>query len=228
MISTLRIPANSPSQVALRYWLGLVLEQCSAPLAMQARARPGARLESDAGPNLDARDVREARGGNDGGAAFERIVRRHQQEVARRLRRFSRDPLVVQELVQETFVQAFFSLNRYRSDAPLIHWLHRIAVRAGYRFWKNQRRQPRTISMEAQTLVAPEARVSNSDALDRVMQRLSPRDRLVLTLMYLEDHSVGETAQLTGWSWAMVKVQAHRARGRLRKLIQQERARDKA
>jgi RNA polymerase sigma-70 factor (ECF subfamily) len=173
--------------------------------------------------NSDTRDVQGVRGGDDRGAAYERIVRRHQQEIARRLRRFSRDPLVIEELVQETFVQAYFSLHRYRSDAPLIHWLHRIAVRVGYRFWKALRTRPTTARLDAQVIVAPDTQDTLAESLDRVMERLSPRDRLVLTLMYLEDRSVSETAELTGWSQTMVKVQAYRARGRLRTIMKQER-----
>ena len=61
--------------------------------------------------------------------------------------------------------------------------------------------------------------------LHATLGRLSPRDRLVLTLMYLEGCSVAEIARLVGWSQTMVKVQAHRARGRLRKLLE-ERERD--
>ena len=45
-------------------------------------------------------------------------------------------------------------------------------------------------------------------------------DRLVLTLLHLEGNSVEEIAEVTGWSKSMVKVQAHRARARLRKLVE--------
>jgi RNA polymerase sigma-70 factor (ECF subfamily) len=223
--SAFLMPTTSPSRIAARFWLGLVFAEHVDHFAMHTDQ--GAEAIDRAGEAisiLDIRDVRQAIGGDE--RAFERIVRRHQQEIARRLRRFSRDPLVLEELVQETFVQAFFSLHRYRSDAPLIHWLHRIAVRAGYRFWKVQRSRPINVAIEAQALLAPEPHDNDADAIDRVMARLSPRDRLVLTLMYLEDHSVDETATLTGWSRTMVKVQAYRARGRLQKLMQQERARE--
>jgi RNA polymerase sigma-70 factor (ECF subfamily) len=46
------------------------------------------------------------------------------------------------------------------------------------------------------------------------------RDRLVLMLIYLEGCSVAEAAEATGWSRTMVKVQAHRARRRLRALLE--------
>ncbi len=52
------------------------------------------------------------------------------------------------------------------------------------------------------------------------LEQLAPRDRLVLTLLYLESRSVAEAADLAGWSETMVKVQAHRARKRFRKLLE--------
>jgi RNA polymerase sigma-70 factor, ECF subfamily len=215
----------SPSQIDARIWLGLAFRACFMPWAMHANQDADSSASAGgAVSDSDVRDVQQARSGDE--RAFERVVRRYQQEIARRLSRFSRDPLVLEELVQETFVQAFLSLHRYRFDAPLIHWLHRIAVRAGYRRWKSQQSQPVSVKIEEQALVAPARSNDDAEALNRVMEQLSPRDRLVLTLMYLEDQSVDETATLTGWSRTMVKVQAHRARGRLRELMKRNRAGD--
>ena len=59
-----------------------------------------------------------------------------------------------------------------------------------------------------------------AETLHHVLDRLSPRDRLVITLLHLENHTVAETAALTGWSQTMVKVQAFRARSKLRKLLE--------
>lgn len=60
-----------------------------------------------------------------------------------------------------------------------------------------------------------------AELLHRVFERLAPRDRLVLTLRYLEQCDVAETARRTGWTQTMVKVQTLRARNRLRKLLEQ-------
>ena len=55
--------------------------------------------------------------------------------------------------------------------------------------------------------------------LDRAMSRLKPEDRLVITLFELEDRSVREVAELTGWSETRVKVRAFRARQALKRYI---------
>jgi RNA polymerase sigma-70 factor (ECF subfamily) len=60
---------------------------------------------------------------------------------------------------------------------------------------------------------------AGEDVIEGLLERLSARDRLVLTLLYVEGQSVVEAAELSGWSQTMVKVQAYRARQRLKKLV---------
>lgn len=61
-----------------------------------------------------------------------------------------------------------------------------------------------------------------ADQLHDLLAQLAPRDRLVLTLLYWDGCNVADVAQQTGWSKTMVKVQAHRARKRLRRLLEKE------
>ena len=130
--------------------------------------------------------------------------------------RFSRQVSVAEELVQEVFVEAYFSLAKFRGQSPLLHWLRRIATRVGYRYWKHEtRRRARSAALEAWSIVREppnEPRPEEAGVIvHKVLAQLPPRDRLVLTLMYLEGCSVAETSDRTGWSQTMVKVQAHRA-----------------
>jgi RNA polymerase sigma-70 factor (ECF subfamily) len=166
-------------------------------------------------------DVRAATRGD--GEAYSRIIGRYQQTIARRMHRFTRDPAAIEELVHDVFVEAYFSLSKYRGEAPLEHWLQRIATRVGYKYWERRQRE-RTISFKDGVHDAPAEgdTVDHSDATEEVaaaLEQLPPRDRLVLTLLYLESRSVAEAADLAGWSQTMVKVQAYRARGKLRKLL---------
>ena len=173
----------------------------------------------------DARDIGATLDGDR--QAFGRIVERYQQSVAARMWRFTRDRRQLEELVEEVFVEAWYSLSGFRGDAPLLHWLQRIATRTGYRFWKRRdRRAEHELPLQDWNRPAgdpPEAALEATEAaekLHRLMAELPPRDRLVLTLMYVEELSVAQTAEQTGWSQTMVKVQAHRARNKLRVLLE--------
>jgi RNA polymerase sigma-70 factor, ECF subfamily len=132
-------------------------------------------------------------------------------------------------LVQDVFVEAYLSLNGYHGKAPFGHWLARISTRVGYRYWKEKARQKATepFSIEEWDGVADEDEglekldpEQAAGVLHHVLAQLPPRDRLVLVLRYLEGCDVAETARRTGWTRAMVKVQALRARSKLKRLLE--------
>jgi RNA polymerase sigma-70 factor (ECF subfamily) len=172
----------------------------------------------------DRLDIAAARTGDEG--AFARLVGRHQPGVARLLWRFTRDPAALEELVQDVFVEAYYGLNGYRGEAPLGHWLSRIATRAGYRFWKKRSRQP-AASLDG---LDPPARdpaeegdpAASGALVHGLLARLAPAERLVLTLMYFDGCTTAEIADRMGWNRAMVKMRAFRARRRLKKVAEHE------
>jgi RNA polymerase sigma-70 factor (ECF subfamily) len=167
-------------------------------------------------------DVRAASRGD--GEAYARIIRRYQRPLASRMQRFARDARAVEELVHDVFVEAYFSLPTYRADAPLEHWLQRIATRVGYRYWTRRRRAAAPLRGDlAVASASHEESIDLAEEAATLLEQLPPRDRLVLTLLYVESRSVAEAAHLAGWSQTMVKVQAHRARKKLRKLIEKSR-----
>jgi RNA polymerase sigma-70 factor (ECF subfamily) len=186
---------------------------------------PAPAVAVDAGSG-DLEDVRRARGGDPD--AYRRLVERHQEYVAGILWRFSRERRDHEELVQDVFVEAYLSLSTYRAKAPFQHWLARIATRVGYRYWKEKARQRKTepFSLEQWDRATEDDGIVSAIEPDQaatllynLFAQLSPRDRLVLTLRYLDQCDVAETAQRTGWTKTMVKVQTLRAKKRLQELV---------
>lgn len=190
-----------------------------------ASALPQPDSAASAAESFERQDIRAAAGGDD--EAFRRIVKRYQPSVATHMQRFSRDPMVVEELVHDVFVEAFVSLSGFRHRSPFEHWLRKIAVRVGYRLWKTQARDRRRrdavlsepslrVLMQTPCNSASEA----NDRLHKVLATMSNRDRLVLTLLYWDGSTVAEAAEIAGWTQTMVKVQAHRARKKLKRLLE--------
>jgi RNA polymerase sigma-70 factor (ECF subfamily) len=157
--------------------------------------------------------------------AYARIVARYQTKIARHMRLFTRDPAIIEQLVQDVFVDAYFSLNGFRGEGALAAWIGRIATRVGYRYWKQNRRKNEVPREDHWWRELAEQEVDNLDptAANRLvhslLETLPPRDRLVLVLMYVDGRSVDEAAQLAGWSKTMIKVPAFRARRKLRALF---------
>jgi RNA polymerase sigma-70 factor, ECF subfamily len=169
---------------------------------------------------------------NGDGASFEPLVTKYQARVFATARRYARRESEVEDIVQEVFIKAFQKLSGFRGDAPFEHWLMRLAVRTCYDFLRAHQRNRETAFTELSEpetdwlerfVVEPDNANENAEAarllIERVLSRLSPAARMVITLLEIEGRPVKEIADLTGWSVTLVKVRAFRARAEMRKLL---------
>ncbi len=205
----------------LDFFSEIVLSEKTQTLTNQAQAEALAKESS-----LDIDDIRKSFQGDPD--AYKRLIERHQQQISKIMWRFSRDPLIHEELIQDVFVEAYFSLSKYQERAPFSHWLAKIATRVGYHYWKEQSRQRKLkkISFEDWDQLTSQSSEEidpgqAADLLHRLLSQLPPRDRLVLTLRYLEACDVAEVARRIDWTKSMVKVQTNRAKKKLEKLLMQ-------
>ena len=159
--------------------------------------------------------------------AFAELARRHKSRVFGVASRFARNTTELDDICQEVFVQAFFKLRQFRRDSPFEHWILRITTYKCYDYLRKRRRDGSGTSLETMLEsghepTAPEHPVAHPDLerLHAAMAQLSAKERLVITLLELEERSVQEIADLTGWSAANVKVRAFRARTALRQLME--------
>ena len=214
----------APREAGLSLWLWHAVTQALALRPTSPTQASPSVVASSQAIAADWGDVQASLRGD--GEAYARLVHRYQHEIAGYLWRFTRDRSQWEELVHDVFVEAYLSLRGYRGSAPLLHWLRKIATRVGYRWWQQKaRRRSEAAELQDWDLVVAEdgreATAAEAAAVvHALLARLSARDRLVLTLLYLEECSVAEAAQMSGWSQTMVKVQAFRARNRLKKLLE--------
>src|SRR5712692_4943158 len=143
-----------------------------------------------------------------------------------------------EDLAQEVFLKLFSRLDRYepRDGIPFEHWLSRLAVRTCLDALRAERRRPQPadppLSDAAgewlETLRRDDASpiddvLAARELVDALLARLPPKDRLVLTLLDMEERSVADVSAITGWSRTPVKVRAFRARRRLRAVVERPR-----
>jgi RNA polymerase sigma-70 factor (ECF subfamily) len=165
-------------------------------------------------------------------ASFEPLVVKYSPRLFATARRYARRDSEVEDIVQEVWCKAFQKLATYRGDAPFEHWLMRLAIRTCYDFLRaHQRNREANFSELTESeddwldrfVLDPDA--SHEDSLaarqlvERLLEMLSPAARLIITLLEIEDRSVREISQLTGWSVPLVKVRAFRARAEMRKCL---------
>jgi RNA polymerase sigma-70 factor (ECF subfamily) len=164
--------------------------------------------------------------------SFEPLVAKYSPRVFATARRYARRESEIEDIVQEVWLKAFDKLGSFRGEAPFEHWLMRLTVRTCYDFLRgHQRNREYSFSEisepEADWLdrfvtdpdSASEEAAAAKQLIDRVLEKLSPEARMVIQLLEIEDRSVKEIAQLTGWSVPLVKVRAFRARGEMRKIL---------
>ena len=165
-------------------------------------------------------------------ASFEPLVTKYQGRVFATARRYARRESEVEDIVQEVFIKAFQKLSGFRGEAPFEHWLMRLAVRTCYDLLRSHQRNRETAFTELtetetdwleQFIVEPDGASEHAEAarqlIEKVLSRLSPAARLVITLLEIEERPVKEIAELTGWSVPLVKVRAFRARAEMRKIM---------
>lgn len=168
--------------------------------------------------------------------AFAELFERHRQLVARLGYRFFSRREQVEDVIQESFSKAYFALGDYQGgyEASFPAWLTRITVHTCYDELRRQRRRSENelgdLSDDEAAYLheklrdqSPGANVEGTaitrDLANKLLHRLRPEDRLLLTLVNLEEKSVAEIADLMGWTSAKVKMRAHRARESLRRVL---------
>ena len=165
-------------------------------------------------------------------ASFEPLVQKYSPRVFATARRYARRESEVEDIVQEVWLKSFQKLSSFRGDAPFEHWLMRLTVRTCYDFLRSHQRNRETAFSEMSDteddwlerfVTHPEEAAEHASAarqlVERILGQLSPPARLVITLLEIEDRSIKEIAELTGWSVPLVKVRAFRARAEMKKCL---------
>jgi RNA polymerase sigma-70 factor, ECF subfamily len=193
------------------------------------------RLSNGHEETPDPELVRLVRAGDE--SAFAEIVRRYSPRVFRTASRFFRRREQVEEAAQDVFLKAFTELGAFEGRGSLEGWLTRITTNTCLNLLRSAKRRPelaisdltddeakwldnKTAGAATERHNSIERQLVATDLADRVMDNLSPDDRLVLTLIDGEEASVKEVVEMTGWSESKVKVRAHRARKRMREAVE--------
>lgn len=139
-----------------------------------------------------------------------------------------------EDLMQAVFIKVFTRLDQFRGEVPLGHWVSRIAVNTCLNEISREKVRPelrhadlsedeeaviQNLAATAADLPAEQG-LASRELVEKMLARLSPEDRLVITMIHLEGRSVEEVRAATGWSVPLVKVRAFRARLKMKKHLE--------
>ncbi|MEA1902177.1 MAG: sigma-70 family RNA polymerase sigma factor [Actinomycetota bacterium] len=163
-------------------------------------------------------------------AAFAALVRAHQNEVYTLARRLVGDPHLASDVAQEALIRAWRALPKFRGDAQLSTWLHRITVNTA---WTQKKKASRHVGQPIDDyleLPAPEGADHPAVAgelaelrgqLRAALDRLPEAQRQVVVMKDVYGWSHAEIAESMDISVTAAKVRLHRARARLAKDLQE-------
>ncbi|CAN5277525.1 sigma-70 family RNA polymerase sigma factor [soil metagenome] len=168
--------------------------------------------------------------------AFNHLVNRHQNAVYSVALRYMRAPDLADDVTQDTFLRAYRSIDTFKNDngVGFRSWLVRIASNRSLDVLRSQKRRPAD-SLDAamddeESNWSPEdpsetplqftERGDLAQHLEWALGQISPDQRMVVILSDIQGHSYDEIAEITGVAPGTVKSRLHRARARLRDVLQ--------
>jgi len=169
------------------------------------------------------------------------LVRRLYPTVAKIVRAHRPRRTAEEDLCQMIFIRVFQKLSQFSGKVPLEHWVSRIAVNTCLNQIESERIRPEVrhadLSTEEQAVIenlaitseelAPDQRFASRQLVDHLLAALKPVERLAIDLLYLQGRSVEEIRKITGWSAALIKVRAFRARQKMKQQLAKISAREK-
>lgn len=204
-------------------------EAAKAPVAAKAGVSP----ESGGNRGGDDRElVRRAQQGD--GEAFELLVKKHQGRVFAVAGGILRNREDVEDIAQQVFVKAYFSLKKFDQRAAFSTWLYKITVNECWDLLRKKKVRPLVYESElseeqATMYLATEQRSDSGpdvreqlevrQQLDTWLECLEERDRTMLTLKEVQGFTVEEIAEILGINGNTVKVRLFRARQKIAQLI---------
>src|SRR5712675_2007642 len=146
-----------------------------------------------------------------------------------------------EDLCQMIFIKVFQKLSQFSGKVPLEHWVSRIAVNTCLNQIESERVRPELrhadLSEEEQAVVenlavsseelAPDNQLASRQLVEHLLAALKPVERLAIDLLYLQGRSVEEIHKITGWSTALIKVRAFRARQKMKEQLARISAKEK-
>jgi RNA polymerase sigma-70 factor (ECF subfamily) len=163
--------------------------------------------------------------------AARELVRRLYPLVAKLVRAHRPARSAEEDLCQMIFIKVMQKLSQFSGKVPLEHWVSRIAINTCINQIQAERARPelreadlseeqaavvRNLAATASEL-APDQSFASRELVEHLMNALQPAERLVIDLLYLQQQTVAEIQKTTGWSGALVKVRAFRARQKMKK-----------
>lgn len=138
-----------------------------------------------------------------------------------------KDEFTAADVVQESFVKAFENLKSFKGKSKFSTWFIRIVINESFKSVQKKKVHYTDSVIDLEDIQKDELKDADQKFfVNEVLKIMSPNESLVLRLFYLNENSIKEICEMTGWDESKVKVTLYRARKsmeeKLRKLLNKE------
>ncbi len=155
-------------------------------------------------------------------ACFEELFSRYKNKVYSRCLNFVGNNEDAQDLTQEIFVKTYFNLKKFKGESSFSTWLFRITSNHCYNFVT--RKKPVGISLEREEIekhvgIRDKDRSIKID-VQKALLKLSPEDRIVLVMKYIDGYQYKEIAKILNIKESAAKMRVKRAKEKFKKVYE--------
>lgn len=164
-------------------------------------------------------------------SAFEEVIKQYGEQLYWQIRRMVQNHEDADDLLQNTFLKAWQSLEQFRGDAKLSTWLHKIAINESLSFLDQCRRRGAT-SIDSDEEGALKARLIESDTnidgdelamrLRKAVAALPDKQQLVFNMRYYDEMPYEQISEILGTSVGALKASYHLAQKKIQQYFAED------
>lgn len=151
---------------------------------------------------------------------FASLIKQHSRIINKVSYFYANDKLPFDDLRQEIYVNIWLGLKQFRGDSKMSTWIYRVAVNSALMALRSSKPKIETVSVDFGLLdissEADDAQRENLQALQSLINRLEDIEKAIM-LLWLDEHSYDEIADIIGLKRNTVAVKIHRIKDKLSK-----------
>lgn len=158
---------------------------------------------------------------------FSKLIIFHSSKVLSLVKGIVGNSQDAEDIAQDVFVKAYFSISKFRGESSFSTWLFRIAYNMSISNLRTKKREKSSSagdlsSIEDNSLYQSEEKERKEEmfkSLYNAIDQLEAKERFIILAFYNYDKSIKEISEITGMSESNVKVKLHRIKKQLNKMI---------
>lgn len=162
---------------------------------------------------------------------YKSLVEKHSSNVFNLIKGVVSSREDAEEIAQDVFVKAFFSLKNFRGDCSFSTWLYRIAYNMSISKTRRKIREFISIDINGALIISDDVSLTETkkdreemfNMIQNALEQLDSKDKFLIISFYMHEKSIKDLIEITGLSESNVKVRLHRSRKKLSQLINDNR-----